>query len=627
MINSRGFRNAVAAGMVVLLAAGSVWARNPAKPRRDGLLRIVPAKSLFCVRINNLDSTLAGANEFLKDIVPESFDAKAMALSQLGNLLGNEKLRGVNTKGKFAIFGVNVPGESAGRGPRGNMFIGALIPVRNYDKFISQNPNCSEPDDQGISTITVDGRDRVLATKLRRFALLCQTRARDKLVRVKKLMGARKRGLFTTLDENESKLATTSPVWLYVNVQEGAKLIEPMLFAQLEQMKAALQSVKESGQGAIGDPAAIVSFYAGLFKMLIDGTGHVTVGLSPTSDVCHVTVGMKAVPETEMAAMLTAPAGGDLKNLLGYLDDGAMMNLGCKVNRESGKMLYMKLIELIPLMTTDGIPEADLEKLKKLTAKTFDAIGDSLAFSFATGDKDSAPLSIKYVIKVRDKKAFEQVIEEELQMMREGALDKLYKGFGMEMDVKVERDAGTYKGVSIDAAKVAFKMGDEDSPQSQMLRKMWGDALDYRWALVDGYCVYSIGGDTDKTIRELIDQVKAGGPKKIGPEMKAALDAIPNSKQADCVGTLNYVRMLNMASAFMVVPGGVKFPQLDVPTKSNIAFASRTADGRMTLQMALPKKHLLEIKSAFEKLIPQIEQQEKMQKKQKTDAKAEKVAI
>jgi hypothetical protein len=83
--------------------------------------------------------------------------------------------------------------------------------------------------------------------------------------------------------------------------------------------------------------------------------------------------------------MLTAPAGGDIKNLLGYLEDGAMMNLGSKVNHKSWKMLYMKLIELLPLMTPDGIPEADLEKLKKLTAKTVDAMGDSLAFSFATG--------------------------------------------------------------------------------------------------------------------------------------------------------------------------------------------------------------------------------------------------
>jgi len=71
-----------------------------------------------------------------------------------------------------------------------------------------------------------------------------------------------------------------------------------------------------------------------------------------------------------------------------------------------------------------------------------------------------------------------------------------------------------------------------------------------------------------------------------------------------------------MASVFMVMPGGVKLPQIDSPTKSNIAFAGRTADGRMTVQMALPKKHLLEIKSAIEKLTQQMKQQEKLQKEQ-----------
>lgn len=79
--------------------------------------------------------------------------------------------------------------------------------------------------------------------------------------------------------------------------------------------------------------------------------------------------------------------------------------------------------------------------------------------------------------------------------------------------------------------------------------------------------------------------------------------------------------MLNMVSAFMPMPDGVNFPKLDVPTKSNIAFAGRSADGRMTFQIALPKQHLLEIKSAFEKFIPQIEQQQKQQQQQKKQKK------
>jgi hypothetical protein len=78
-----------------------------------------------------------------------------------------------------------------------------------------------------------------------------------------------------------------------------------------------------------------------------------------------------------------------------------------------------------------------------------------------------------------------------------------------------------------------------------------------------------------------------------------------------------------MALGFMPLPGDVDRAQLKVPTDSNVAFAGRTtAEGKMTLQMALPKKHLQEIKSAFENLIPKIIEQEILQRqKQKEQAK------
>jgi len=617
MINSKGFRNAVIAAMCAqLFTVGNVWATSSRKAGVNRLLQTVPAGSLFCVRINNLDGTLDAADLYLKGIAPESFDAKEVVRSGLARFLGDKELKGVNTKGSFAIFGVNVPGESPKAGFMSDMFIGALIPVRNYDKFISGNPNCSEPDDKGISTITVDGRERALVTRVRRFALLAPRKARDKLIRARKLMRAKKAGLVKAFDKNEIELAKTESVWLYVNVRQGSKLVGPLLFAQLEQAKTMLKKMNESGQAPIGDPAAIVGFYAGVFEMLMNGTDHIMIGLSPKSDVCNMTFGMKAVPDTEMAEMFAAPSGGDFRNLLPYLDDGAIMNLSCNINRRTLKTVYPKLIDLMGKITADGVSQADLEKLKKLTIKGIDAMGDSLAFSFVAGGEDSMLFSAKYVIKLSDKKAFEQVVEEQLQMMNEGALAKLYKSFGMEMDVKVKRGVGTYKGIRIDSAKVAFKMGEEDSPQSRMIEEMFGDGLDYRWALVDDYCVYSIGGDSDKTIREIIDQLRAPALKEIGSEMKAAMDTIPDSGQVDLVGTLNYVRMLNMVSAFMPMPDGADFPKIDVPTKSNIAFAGRSADGRMTFRMALPKQHLMEIKSAFEKFIPQIEQQQKKQKEQ-----------
>ena len=162
MLISRRLRNVVNAGLVILLLCGGLSMANSSRRAGDRLLRIVPAKSLFCVRINKFENTIEAANDFFKDVAPPSFDAKTEVLSKLGKLLGDEDLRGVNTKRDFIIFGLQVQGETASRHPMANLFIGALVPVRNFDKFISSNSNCSESDGEGISTITINDRPRAL---------------------------------------------------------------------------------------------------------------------------------------------------------------------------------------------------------------------------------------------------------------------------------------------------------------------------------------------------------------------------------------------------------------------------------------------------------------------------------
>jgi len=631
MVNSRITRNALLAGTVVLLAAGAwlqgrVWAAESAKPGAAGLLGSIPAKSLFCVRINNLDGTLKAVNEYLKGVAPESFDAQAAFISKLGKALGDEKLSGVNRSGNFAIFAVNVPSQSAAGqpgagGPMANMFIAAMLPVTDYEQFISQNPNCGKPDGEGISTITVDGRPASLVTSFRRFALVCPPNAREKLIPVKKMLAQGESSLVTVLDDEQQKLAGSESVWAYVNVKEASGLIGPMFFAQLGQMKTQMQKMKESGQGPamMVDPAGIVDFYGGMFRMVMDGTDCVTVALSPTPQACSLSIGVKAVPGTDVAALIGSPISGNFGNMLGYLDDGAMMNVACKVDRPGFKLAYTKLIDLVGRMTAGGMAQEDLEKVKALTAKFVDALGDSLAISLATAGQQTPAISIKYIVQVRDQAAFKQVIDEQLKMMQEGTFAKLYKSFGLEMDFNVQRGTDMYKGITIDSAKAAFKLGDEKSPPTQMIRKLYGDALDYRWAFVKGYCVYAIGGGADKTIRELIDQVQAGGPSATAVqkfESQISSLQLPLA-QADAVGTFNYVRMLNMALAAMSMAGAEGPAKLDVLTTSSLAFAGRTtAPGVLDVQVVLPKQHLVEIKSAFKTLITPIKKQEELQRQE-----------
>ncbi|MHC4147700.1 MAG: hypothetical protein ACYSUD_23425, partial [Planctomycetota bacterium] len=549
---------------------------------------------------------------------------RAAVTSKLGKLLGDERLRGVNKKGNIAIFGLNVQGEPPGRGPMANLFMGALIPITKYENFISRNPNCGQADEQGISTITVDGKPKALATNFRRFALLCRPDARDKLIKVRKLLSQRKRSLGRSLDPDDRKQAASSPIWLYLNVKEGSQLIQPLVFGKLEQIKAELEKAKKSGEGPPMpmDPSGIISFYSGMFKMVFEGTDYVTVAVAPTAEVCNVILGVKPVPDTTMAAAVGEPLGGDLDHMVGYLEDGAMLNLAGKVDHENLKTIYARLLELVGKMIPGGLGEADLEQLEQFTTKAVDAMGDSLAITFGVNSEASPLFGVTEVIEVKDQAVFEQVLEEELKLAQEGGvLAELYKGLGMEMDVEIDRDAGAYKGTKIGGAKVVFKMGEEDAPQAQMIKEMFGDGLDYRWAFVGGNCVYTVGNEADKNLRELIDQVKAGGPTGIGSEMKAAMEAIANSGQADVVGTFNVVRYLRMASGFIAAASDVKAPLLNVATESNVAFAGRTtADGKLAFQLAMPKQHLLEIKSAGEIFDRQMKE---MKKQQKQKAKSE----
>jgi len=355
MFKSKILRNAVLVATVAVLATSGVWATEAAKRNRRataGMMWAIPAQSLLCVRINKFDATLDSVNAFLKDVAP--VDAKAALLSKLTGLLGDDdRLRGVNKKGSIAIFVLNVPGESPSPGPMGNMFIGALLPILKYENFVSRNANVGDADEQGISAITANGKPMALATNFRRFALVCPPNARGQLVKVKKLMNQRKRSLGAGLDAETRKQSASSPVWVYVNVKQASPMIQPMVLGGLQQMKGQIEKAKESGEELPMDPAAIAGifdFYGAMLKTVLEGTENVTLALAPSAEACSVTLGLKPVPDTMMAAMVGEPLGGDLDKMLGNRENGAIFNLAAKVDHENLKTTYSGLFKLMGKM-------------------------------------------------------------------------------------------------------------------------------------------------------------------------------------------------------------------------------------------------------------------------------------
>lgn len=598
-------QNIVIVAVVVAVLAGAVWS-GQGRQQADRVLQLTPADSLFCVRINNLDGTLSEAGAFVQGIAPDGFDAGALVRAKLTKLMGAERMEQVRTRGSLVAFGAVLPGEEGNQGPFANMFVGMLVPVKDYKAFVGGDA----PGGRGVATLRVDGEPKAVAASFGRYALVCSNDARDKLRRARKLLRSQGTGLRDELGSEERAMAAGSPVWLYANVQKASALVKPLVSGKLEQIKGELKKAGERKEMPFGDPEGIISFYATLLDIMTSETASVCVGLAPSSEVCRVTVAVNAVPGSEMAAAMSPPSQrAGYTKALGYLHDGAVLNLAAAVNAEAWEKSYLRWIELLPKLAGAEMPQEELDGLRELTRKSFQAMGDSLGFSFVPAGKDGFPFALHYVFEVRDGATIEKAIEEELRLTNSAMFEKFFENLGFSMHAEIERNAGSHKGVTINAAKVTFEVGDDDTPAGQMLKEMWGDGgIAYRWAIVGDRCAYTMGQDADEHVRTLIDQIQGGGPTGVCSEIKASMSAIPQSGQADLVGSFNYVRALGAVLGMIPLPDGQEMPELNLASEHSIAFAGRSFEGGCMLWAAVPRKHVMEIKSAFETFGEQMKQ-------------------
>jgi len=156
----------------------------------DKLLNLMPADSLFCVRINNLDQTLAMTDMFLADAAPLPPGVKlAMIIQgQLTTILADPVLTNVNMQGSFTFFAIaQKPTEDAAAKPK--LLMAFLLPVTHYKKFIAENPNCSKAGPDGIAIISAPnsplGDLAMVPATGNKFAIITVAGAKDSLLAIK----------------------------------------------------------------------------------------------------------------------------------------------------------------------------------------------------------------------------------------------------------------------------------------------------------------------------------------------------------------------------------------------------------------------------------------------------------
>jgi hypothetical protein len=622
MLKSKCVRSTFVTGLLVMLIrTACLQGATIVNPADDPLLNKLPAESLFCIRINHFEHTANQIDQFLAGVSPVPLGLSMLMHMQLANVLGNPELSGLNMNGSLAIFGVILPGEQTSNNPASNIFIGGFVPVTDYRQFISSNPNCSRPDDNGISQITSNGTPIILATNIGNHALISWANDYDKLLRMARVIStARTVKLASSIDAAEAKSAMLKPVWAFGNIQQASKTFGPMLLGKIEEIKTIIKSTGPNSPGMQPKNMKkltqnIMNMYSDILQKLMKEARYFSIAINPKPDVLDITKTVSAVPGTGLANMLASDPSADRKNnLLNYMEDGAMMNFGFNVNKYFWKEFNLKGIDLLTVMCSESLDAEDIEKMKALVTDGIDCLGGPMACSVSIDAKNKPPFIAKYIIAVKDKKKFNQLIENSMQLFNTSGILDFYRNLGIETSFEIQRDVDSYKNVSIDSAKLTMKSTDTASPQGQMINSIYGGGFDYRWGIVDGLCVLTIGSNADSLIREMIDQVK-GRTTQMGSEVKAALELLPEAEKADFVVTYNVLRWLKIAGSMTVMPIPMPMLQTDIPTKSNISLAGKIGNGKMVVDIALPKEHIKEIMTA----VLMMQQQMKMMMQQNSN--------
>ncbi len=587
----------------------------------DTALETVPADCVFCIRLNNFDYTLSQLDTFLAGTSP--IGVSMIARMQLANMLGDPMLQGIDTAGSFVIFGMAEAKETADAEP--DIFIAALLPVKDHQQFINLSQNVGEPDAEGVSTISIrpmmampadpnappPPAKILLCTKAGQFAMVGPENKRSQLIELAKSISSGQASMAKKVDADQAKLAAEMPIWTYADIEQVNKTFA----AEIEKGFAEMENELKNMQGAPGQPQMknldeIMKVYFDMIKAFLEQGKYATIALKPEPSVLRIKKTLAAKPGTEMSKLLTADATLPKENkLVAQLEDGAALTAAVKMNKAWMEKLTKIGISFMKAIGSGDANAADeTAKWEQLCKDSVDSMGQLLAFSLKTNPGSRPPFAFEYYLEIKDKEKYDKVFEESAQLMKIGCFAKMYKDMGIEMSFDVKRGTSEYNGVTIDSAKMTMKVTDMNSPEGQMINAMYGDGFEYRMGYVDGIYLMAVGGDPDGNIKKMVDSVKAGADKQPNAETTAAMALLGDAKDADFFGTFNFIRLMSMGMGFMPTPMPIPFDQ--IPTKSNIAFAGKVSDGKLVADVAVPKEHIMEISMGMQMLMQQQMQQQ-----------------
>jgi hypothetical protein len=277
-------KSVLCAIIFVACLISAVLGQTPSNTGEDKLLSIISSDALFVLRVNQFETTF----------------------NQLD----------VNMKASFAVFAVEKPQPAAKNPMAPPVALMACIPITDAEAFVEGNPNCSEPDENGICTITtkdmMGNAKQMLITDIESYGLVCTKDCYEILSNFRKYFdtesgsGEKFVPIAEVLNKIEVQKAGNEPIWIYMHLPEVSDAFMSSASQQFEMMKMLAQ--QQVGNVQPSEGGADLIGMLGSFR-------YISAVLVPSSTHCVLKTAIATKADSALAPLFD-PQGPSIQQML-----------------------------------------------------------------------------------------------------------------------------------------------------------------------------------------------------------------------------------------------------------------------------------------------------------------------
>lgn len=607
---SRLKRTLLVIGMIAATAFISP-VRAAEVPADDVLLKTMPADCLFCIRINTFNQSLGKLDQYLMGASPIPVSLAMLVNMQLGSAIGDPMLTGINMGGDFGVFAV-APSEN-----QAEPSIGMLIPVNNFKEFVSSNPNCKSIEN-GLIQLTPPNSPQgsfLLSPAGNTYALAVHESGKDQIPQLQQALSGESK-LIKRLSAAQSSAAVSTPVWAYVNLSGAYEKYKNDVMGMIQ--LAQKGSSAQAPPGMEGMMAFNFKMLTEMFNEFAGDLDSITLSLNPEPTLLSIDTGLRAKEGSELAHIFVA-GNTSPYSMTGYFDNNNAVNGLMKMNAPSLQKFYNKIFDIFASATDDPNSKEQAAKMKELTQKSLKAMGEEVSFSYSYAS-GQPPFRLQEVVEVRDSAAIKEIMSESFEYA-----NALYKDIGIPAELKYQSSVSTYKNASIDVATIsAVESDDPNNVMANEMSKMYGENFKYYIAQTPEKLYITMGQGSEALLKTLID--KPDSDAAVSGDIKIAMDTLKNTPYNDLICSVNVIKLLKGMGQMMQTIGtqtpGMPpqimglFNKINAETQSTLVIGTNSADGQVSMRMALPKQHLMEIVAVAMQIQQQVMQLQMQQQSQ-----------